>query len=80
VILRRFCRSLHRGTGIHAESLAPCGHCAVFRQVQVAAGRLVLVAGISFDHTQVNETGLLRSRYVLGIVVGDHADVNIRPV
>jgi hypothetical protein len=80
VILRCLCRSQRCGSEIHAESFAPNGHCAVFRQVQVAGERVVLVADVAFDHSQVNETGPLHGRYVLGIVGGDHVDVNIRAV
>ena len=80
VILRCLCGSQRHSSEIHAESFAPYGHRAVFRQVQVAGKGVVLVADVSLDHSQVNETGLLHGRYVLCIVGGDHVDVNVRTV
>jgi len=66
-----------RGSEIHAESFAPNGHCAVFRQVQVANERVVLVADVAFDDSQIDETGLLHRCYVLRIVGGNHVDMHI---
>jgi len=40
VILRCLCGSQRRGSEIHAESFAPYGHRAVFRQVQVTCKRV----------------------------------------
>jgi hypothetical protein len=62
---------------IHAESLAPDGHCAIFRKIQVAAKCVVLVADVSLDYSQVNIAGLFHCRRVLRIVGGDHVHVNI---
>ena len=80
VILRRLRRPQRRGSEIHAESFAPYGHRAVFRQVQVAAERVVLVADVALDDPKIDETSVLHGRYVLCIVRGDHVDVHIRTV
>jgi hypothetical protein len=51
VIQRRLRRPQRRGSEIHAEPFAPYGHGAVFRQVQVAAKAVVLVADVSLHLT-----------------------------
>ena len=80
VILRCLGRSQRCGSEIHAESFAPYGYCAVFSQVQVAIQRVVLVADVALDDSEIDETSLLHRRHVLRIVRGDHVDVHIRTV
>ena len=80
LILRCLRWSQWRGPEIHAESLAPHGGGAVFSRVQVASKRVVPVADVALDDSQVDETGLFYRRCVLCIVRGDHVDVHIRAV
>jgi hypothetical protein len=80
VTLRCLRRSQRRGSEIHAESFAPYGHCAVFGQIQVATERVVLVADVALDDSQIDETSPLHRRYIPCIVRGNHVDVHIRTV
>src|ERR1700722_19903298 len=68
------------GAKIHAESFAPNGHRTISRQVQITWQYIVLVADVSFDHSQVDESSVFDGRRILGIVSGDHVNVYIRPV
>lgn len=65
---------------INAESFAPYGQRAIFRQVHFGSKFIVLVADVTLDDSQIDETGLLHSRYIFCIIRGDHVDVNIRTV
>ena len=79
-ILRSVRRPQRRGSEIHAESFAPYRHGAVFRQIQVAANCVVLVADVALDDPKIDETSMLHRCNVLRVVGGNHVNMHIRTV
>src|ERR1700745_2333174 len=51
-ILRRLRRSQRGGSEVYAESFAPDGHRAVFRQVQVVTKPVILIADVALEDSQ----------------------------
>ena len=77
VLQHRVVRSQWCRTEIDGKPLAPDRNGPVLRQVQISAQRVVLVADVSLDRSQIDGVGALHYRAVLYIVSGDQVHMHI---